>query len=463
MKVLITGGGGNAGRSVIDCLRLKHTCVAIDTNPYHLASSNAHDTESIVPVSHPDYLKRLNQIITKHSIDYIHPQPDVETLFISKHRDKIKAKTFLPQPDIIELTHNKLLAIEAFQQNNIPTPQSYFLSEGIDKFNQLKEITEKVWVRAIRGAGSKAALPVLSYEQAKAWCDYWCSVKGMNEADFIMSEFLSGTEYAVQTLWHEGELMASQARERTEYFFGSIMPSGQSSTPSIACTIHDNQVYQTAYQAIKAVDQKPHGIYCVDMKENSNGKPCVMEINCGRFFTTSNFFAALDVNMPLMICDMLETGKPLSEDKRKIEAIKDCYWWVRGLDKAPTLLNENKKPITSALYSGPIIRHKRIAIDYDGTLVDDLGNIENFDAQPKMGASEITQKLKEKGYELIIFTCRPEEHRAKLQERLALHNIHYDELLLNIKPRVDMYIDDKGIAFTTWHDILNLITMLERS
>ncbi|MBU1919000.1 ATP-grasp domain-containing protein [bacterium] len=462
MKVLITGGGGNAARSVIDCLRCHHMCLAIDTNPYHLAASNAHDSEPIVPVSHPDYLDNINQIISKYNIDYIHPQPDVETLYISQHRDKIKTKTFLPNPEVIELTQNKLLAIECFQKNNIATPQSYFLSEGTSKFNKLKEINEKVWVRAIRGAGSKAALPVLTYDQAISWCDYWCTLKGMTKDDFIMSEFLPGTEYAVQTLWHEGELMASQARERSEYFFGSIMPSGQSSTPSIACTIHDSRVYKTAYQAIKAIDNKPHGIYCVDIKENSEGIPCIMEINCGRFFTTSNFFAALDVNMPMMICDMLETGKALPKNKQKIESITDCFWWVRGLDKTPTLLNQNKEPIKSALYSGPIIRHKRIAIDYDGTLVDDLGNIENFNAQPKMGAAEITQLLKQKGFELIIFTCRPEEHRKKLQERLAHFNIHYDELLFNIKPRVDMYVDDKAITFTTWHDLRNLISMLER-
>ena len=151
----------------------------------------------------------------------------------------------------------------------------------------------------------------------------------------MVSEYLPGAEYAVQTFWVEGQLVHSQARERVVHFFANVMPSEQSSTPAVARTVSEPDVYETAYKAIKAFEPDPHGIYCVDLRRNHEGLPFPTEINYGRFFTTSDFFATLGVNTPAAYIDYMTTGYWAS----LIETLTDDIYWLRGLDREPFLVH----------------------------------------------------------------------------------------------------------------------------
>ena len=39
---------------------------------------------------------------------------------------------------------------------------------------------------------------------------------------FLLCEYLPGRDYAVQSLWHEGELIQAKTCERLEYLFGVL-------------------------------------------------------------------------------------------------------------------------------------------------------------------------------------------------------------------------------------------------
>lgn len=102
-----------------------------------------------------------------------------------------------------------------------------------------------------------------------------------------------------------------------------------------------------------------------------------------------------------------------------------------------------------------IFKHKRVAIDFDGTLVEDLGNVnESYEKDiflpAKKDASKITNWLKEMNFEILVFTCRPDYHRKYIEKILDAHNITFDYILFYTKPRVDLYIDDKGFRFNDW-------------
>jgi carbamoyl-phosphate synthase large subunit len=221
----------------------------------------------------------------------------------------------------------------------VPVPKSF----PVWRYDDIPVVVETlqakhgtVWVRAIRGAGSRAALPVGTAEQATAWIRYWCEYRNLCPGDFMLAEFLPGREFAFQSLWHEGRLVTSMARERLEYLMGNIMPSGQSSSPAVARTVHREDVNAIGTRAVQAVDPCPHGVYCVDLKENSLGVPCVTEINVGRFFTTSNFFSEAGCNMPYYYVRLaygevltgLPTYNPLDVD----------LYWVRGVDREAQML-----------------------------------------------------------------------------------------------------------------------------
>lgn len=336
-RLLITGAGGSAAynfKNALDVSKQDFYVVGTDIKPYHLELMNVDKRYLIPPVSDPNYLPAINKLIKKESIDFLHPQPDVEVAFLSQHVSKIDAKMFLPDAATVEKCHDKMEFNKILKEHGVAVPEAYHISSQSDLKGALKELLKiqpKIWLRAIRGAGSRGSLPINSFYQGDAWIDYWRNFRGIDYGDFMASEFLPGHEFAWQSLWYEGKLITAQARERLEYIFGNLTPSGQTSSPSVAKTVNRDDINQIAQAAVRAVSNKPHGVFCVDMKEGADGVPKVTEINVGRFFTTSNFFAHAGLNMPAMYIELGMTGK-LTKQPQQLNPLPDNLYWVRMID-----------------------------------------------------------------------------------------------------------------------------------
>lgn len=346
-RVLITGAGGAAAANFIKCLRMADEdfyLVGSDIDKRHLELCKGLDAKYVVPrVDDPSYPRKINKLIKIEKIEFLHPQPDVEVGFIAKCREKFRAKTFLPDKRTVEKCQNKMSLAELLRKQGIPVAESYLVENENDLKAAIKTLLPrvgKVWLRAVRGAGSKASLPITEFEHGKMWIDYWAKMRGVGWGDFMAAEFLPGKEFAFQSIWRDGEIVTSQARERLEYFFGHLMPSGQTSTPSVARTVHRDDVNETATKAIRAVDPKATGIFCADIKENVDGVPCLTEINVGRFFTTSNFFAEAGSNMPYYYIKMAY-GEELPK-LPKYNPIPADWYWVRNLDMGHKLIRGDK-------------------------------------------------------------------------------------------------------------------------
>lgn len=345
-RILITGAGGSAAYNFKDALDLtgEHKIIGADARPYHLELIDVEKRYIVPRVDEPGYVEAINKIIAKEKIDFVHPQPDVEVAFLSENKDKINAPIFLPEADVVEACHDKMTFNKLLTKKGVAVPLAYHidtpesLKEALD---ELLKVQPKIWLRAIRGAGSRGSLPINSFYQGDAWIDYWRNFKGIDYGDFMASEFLPGHEFAWQSLWWNGELVTAQGRERLEYIFGNLTPSGQTSSPSVAKTVNRDDIDEIGQAAVRAVSDKPHGVFCVDMKEGADGIPKVTEINVGRFFTTSNFFAHAGLNMPAMYVELALTGK-LAQKPKQLQPLKDNLYWVRMIDMGFKLVEENE-------------------------------------------------------------------------------------------------------------------------
>jgi carbamoyl-phosphate synthase large subunit len=342
-RVLVTGAGGSAGINFIKCLKLAggYFIIGTDINRWHLELPNVDERYILPNCSSSNYISRLNHLIEKRAIEFLHPQPDVEVEVISENRERIKAKTFLPAKQTVRTLHDKWKTNTILRKNDVPAPRSYLISGTDPTDDMFKELSGRegvVWLRAVRGAGSRAALPASNRVLAHEWIKYWLSYRALESEQFMMSEFLPGKEYAFQSLWKDGELITSAARTRLEYLFGNLNPSGQSSSPAVAKTVHNKELNKIAASAVTAVDEKANGVFCVDLKEDGKGVPNVTEINVGRFFTTSDFFANLGCNMPDMLVK-LAFGERI-QDMPKFDAVPADYYWVRLMDGGPILIKE---------------------------------------------------------------------------------------------------------------------------
>jgi predicted ATP-grasp superfamily ATP-dependent carboligase len=351
-RVLVTGAGGSAAANFVHSLRLAGEpfyVVGTDASRYHLELADV-DARYLLPrVDDDEYLPSLNALVETEEIELVHAQPDPEVLFLARFRDDVSARTYLPSTEAIELCQDKLGLVERLREADLPVPECH----GARSAESLRESTkaileshERVWVRARRGAGARASLPVTTADQAVAWARWWIEVRGLVWDDFMVTEFLPGRELGWQGLWRDGELVTSQARERLEYVFGNLVPSGQTSSPSVARTVHRSDVNELAIATVRAVDAHATGVFGVDLKENAKGIPLVTEINAGRFFTTSNFLAAAGVNIPSLYVK-LAYGEQLP-DVAPVNAAPDGLLWIRAIDMGYTLVREGEWTSRSA-------------------------------------------------------------------------------------------------------------------
>lgn len=341
-NILLLGCGGSAGINFAKSLKMSnqgYKVIGVELDKYYAELAPVDKRYLLKRDDEEKYVKSLLKIINKEQIDFIHAQPDVEVEILSKYRDLWGSKVMLPSEDAINICQDKYLAYKTFKKNKVPVAST----TEISNFADVKKIfkgDKTLWLRSRYSTGAgKASLPVRDFNQAKMWIEFWLD-KGLKVSDFIASELLTGQEVSWLSIWKDGELICSQAKLRISWARPNPSPSGVGGTSGVQKTIHSVKVNKVCTEAVLAVDSKPNGVYVVDTKENTKGIPCVMEINIGRFFTTSMFFPSVGVNVP-EIYVKAALGEKLPQVKKYNCVPKDIYW-IRTIDGGPVMIKGNK-------------------------------------------------------------------------------------------------------------------------
>ncbi|MBD3254480.1 MAG: hypothetical protein GF383_05275 [Candidatus Lokiarchaeota archaeon] len=352
-KILVTGSGGPAGVNFLKSLHLADEEMELygtDINIYHKFFAAPWSKEVfIVPRANTvDYIPKINKIVAKNKIELIHPQPDIEVLAISENREKLDALTYLPKKTTIKIMQDKFKSASIWKEKGFPSVKAIpirpeYLEKDIQ--NALEVLGNKIWIRAKKGAGGRGSTPVENVITAVSWIKYWIS-RG-KDWEFIAQEYLPGRNVAFQSLFKEGELICSLARERLEYIYPYLAPSGITGTPIVAKTIHNDQVNKNAVDAILSIDPDATGVFCVDMKEDKTGNFCPTEINAGRFFTTSYFFSlgskrfnVPKANMPYMLVKL--AYRETIPEGPQFNLLPNDLYWIRHIDCAEHLIESNE-------------------------------------------------------------------------------------------------------------------------
>lgn len=350
-KVLVTGAGGPAGINFVMSLRIvpeNMFLVGTEASEFfiHLVSTNK---KYLIPrATESDYIDRLNEITRKEKIEFLHAQPDPEVEVVSENREKLEANTFLPSKNAVMACQDKLEATKLWEKKSVPVAKYVEIKNEADIHKAFCRFGKRIWIRATRGAGGTGSTLAENSETAISWVNYWRSRNV--EWKFVAQENLPGRNTAFHSLWKDGELITSMARERVEYIYPHLSPSGITGTPTVQRTIHDETVNSIGTNAVLAVDRNFNGIACVDLKENSEGVPCVTEINAGRMFTTSFFFSYASKvlhgdyrgNIPYLYV-RLAFGDRIPK-VCKYDALPKNVYWIRHID-APARLVRNQKTI----------------------------------------------------------------------------------------------------------------------
>ncbi|OGX15678.1 MAG: hypothetical protein A2166_02800 [Omnitrophica WOR_2 bacterium RBG_13_41_10] len=339
-RIIITGAGGSPSTNFVRSLRLtpeKFFLIGVDCNEYYLQRAET-DLKFLIPTANDKYyLSILKQIIKETKAEFIYSQPDSEIFQISKYRDVLGIKTFLPSHKTIEVCHDKLESYKIWKKANIRVPQTVLIRDIPDLKKAFSNLGKTIWLRAIIShGGGKDSFCTDDFEVAKAWIKY---CKGWGS--FTASEYLTSDTVTWLSIWKDGKLVVAQGRKRLYWEFSNRAPSGVTGLTGTGVTVSDTLVDKIAQKAIFAIDNQPNGIFGVDLTYDKKGTPNPTEINIGRFFTTHLFFTKAGLNMPYIFVK-LAFGEKIPRIKKKINPLPENLAWVRGMDFLPILTDLTK-------------------------------------------------------------------------------------------------------------------------
>ena len=121
--------------------------------------------------------------------------------------------------------------------------------------------------------------------------------------------------------------------ERLTYFAGENQPSGVSSVAALARSVVEPRVVEVCVAAIRALDPRTSGLYCVDLKEDTNGTPCITDMNVGRFSLSTHLYDLIGKHNMAATYVQLALGDPV-EVAEPYDAA-DGFYMVRDLDTLP--------------------------------------------------------------------------------------------------------------------------------
>lgn len=344
-KILIAGAGGAPSEGVIKSLlrgSRPETLIGMGSEPTDLVLSAASKKFYAPYANKPDYKDRLLEILNTEKPDLIHFQNDLEIFHASLLRDDIVrtgTKIFMPDHDVIDTCVHKYKSYLAFKDAGVPVPENMMINSVDDlreAFTKLGDETGKIWLRASSiGGGGKGAIPTADFSMAKAWIEHY-----NGWGDFVAARMLTADTVTWLSIWHEGQLIVAQSRERRGWTHGNRSISGVTGVTKVGATCDNDEVSRIAMEAVKAVSSKPHGIFGVDMAYDKKGVPNLTEINISRFFTTVLFFTEAGLNLPEIFKDIAIYGE-FPKLEKKINPLPCGLLWLRGMDALPRLMNQD--------------------------------------------------------------------------------------------------------------------------
>ena len=341
-SVLVMHAGSGAANNLIRSLHAADgslTIVGCNDDRFLLKKSAARRNFLVPPTGATDALGAFQDVAGRCGTRLIVPTTDTDVRWLAEYRQDLSPCVFVPTLETIELCQDKFALTAHLRRLGIRVAETREISslEAIEAIFQRLEPAPYLWCRLRRGAGSLAAIPVSNVEQATAWVAYWMSMRGVSADAFTLSEFLPGRDFACQSVWKDGSPVLLKTTERLSYFQAGGNPSGVSSIGAVHRTVFDPRVAELATAAVFAVDNDASGAFSVDLKEDRYGRPCVTEINAGRFLTGSTIFDVTGRHNMTLTYTRLGLGETAGTTLI-YDAVENRYM-VRDLDEMPEVFS----------------------------------------------------------------------------------------------------------------------------
>lgn len=341
--------------------------------------------EEFPMINDNDFINYLNDFIQKYNIDILYPAMDKVILNLSKQLDKVKCRVIIPNEETVEICMSKSKSYEKFK-NKIRVPELIDVDSNNNSF--------PLFVKPDIGHGSRGAKLIKSSKELD-----------LIEQDMILMEYLPGKEYTIDCFTDfKGNLLFVGGRQRKR------IVNGISASTELVNNSKFNEIAEIINENLKF-----NGAWFFQLKEDSNGEFCLLEI-APRIAGVSGLYRIMGVNLPLLniynICEI------------KVSIQKNNF------------IIELEKSLVSRYSLG--IKYKKVYIDLDDTLI--INNKVNLKA-----ISFIYKCINNK-CEVYLIT----RHRGDLSsylEKFKLTNLFTDIIWIKNNSPKSTYIQKKESIF----------------
>ncbi len=236
--VLLTEAGGPAGVSAIKSFRKVPNVKIVGMDYDALASGLLLcDKKYTCPLAkyEKEYKSSLLNILDEELIDFIIPTGESGLQTIASLKGAVGCEIYLSDLNVIKMCQNKWVFYNMFK-DKLPLPLT---------------LKTKVIKKLISSSGSKS----MSFMDC--------------ESDYIIQEFIEGTEYTVDAFYNEGKLIQHTIRERVEIRSGISVKSSVVKNDKISELVTWISDHLICF----------HGPVNIQLIKQSNGKLKLIEIN----------------------------------------------------------------------------------------------------------------------------------------------------------------------------------------
>lgn len=316
-----------------------------------------------------DFIPFLSEIVKKHKIDYVYPSMDIVLPILKENEEKIGCRIITSPLETTKICLSKKLTYQKLK-GHIRVPQLFEKNEIIDF---------PVFSKPEIGSSSRNVFKINNRDDLN-----YLMVKYPNN---LILEYLPGDEYTVDCFTEKnGDLIFISPRKRCRVL------NGISANTKI---VNNDNFYKIAQVINKEL--KFNGSWFFQVKEDSNGELCLMEIAC-RFGGSSLINRYRNVNLPLLSL-YNEMGKNISINENKIDVDLE-----RGISyKIKTKIN-----------------FENVYVDLDDTLI--INNLVNLEVL------SFIYDCNNKGKNVVLITKHKHDTHKTL-ENFKIHKNIFKEII----------------------------------
>jgi len=330
----------------------------------------------IVPyVIHSQFSREILKLVDRENIDVVVPAHDDVALIFSEMNWPSNVRVVGHSSYVNKIVRNKDRAYQYFE-GKLDLPKVFHLDEQLDL---------PIFIKPKIGQGSRCAHKVMTPLELEYYSEKY------SLSDFVISEYLPGTEYTVDCFSVRGNLRYSGARERQSVINGIA---------SVSCFVKDEHMYLKLKGMAKIISDSlgMDGLWFFQAKLNSDGDPALLEIGARTSGTVMlNRFAGVNL---VEIAVFYAIGENVSIPKPDFDVV------LRR-----TLVPKCK------VYTG----YKKLYVDFDDTL---LLNESTINAE----LMAVVFKAKNRGISVSIITKNQKRNLAKVLNFFGVSSV-FDEII----------------------------------